>query len=86
MLAVITNIQCERSNTSPKQRLSVDVKLDDEGCVTVWAEEALSRANCQLIKGRLLGRRGNTVAQQRQRLNITLTSIACRREIGIVEE
>jgi len=71
------------SNTNPKQRLSVDVKLDDDGRVTVWDEEALSQASCQLIKGRLLGRRGDIVASQRQDLNIALTGIACRKEMGI---
>jgi hypothetical protein len=83
MVAVITNIQSERSNTSPNQRLSADVKLDDDGRVTVWDEEKLSQANCHLIKGLLLGRRGDIVASQRQDLNITLTGVACRKEAGI---
>jgi hypothetical protein len=38
MVAVVTNIQCERSNMSPKQRLSFDAKLDDDGRDTVWDE------------------------------------------------
>ena len=70
MVAVITNIQRERSNMSPKQRLSVDVKLDDDGRGTVWDEEALSQVNCQSIKGRLLVRRGDIVASQRQDLTL----------------
>ena len=84
MVVVITNVQYERSNRSPKQRFSVDFKLDNDGRVTVWDEEALSQANCQLIKGRLLGRRGDIVASQRQDLNITLAGIACRKEMGII--
>jgi len=82
MVALIINIQCGRSNTSSKQWFSVDVKLDDDARVTVWDEEALSHANCELIKGRLLGRRGDIVAPQRQHFKITLTSIASRKEIG----
>ena len=79
MVAVITSIQCERSNTNPKQRLSVVVKLDDDGRVTVWDEEALSQANCQLIKGRLLGRRREVVTSQRKDINITPRGMACRK-------
>ena len=43
MVAVATNIQCERSSTSPKKTHSADVNLDDDGRVTVWDEEALTR-------------------------------------------
>jgi hypothetical protein len=68
MVAVITNIQCEKSNMSPKQRHSVDVKLDHDGRGMVWDEQALSQGNCQLIKGRLLRRRGDIWASQRQDL------------------
>jgi hypothetical protein len=83
VVAVITIVQYERSKRSPKQRLSVDVKLDDDGRVTVWDEEALNQADCQLIKGRLLGRRGDIVVSQRQDLDITLTGIACRKGMAI---
>jgi hypothetical protein len=83
VVAEITSVQYERSNRSPKQRLSVDVKLDDDGRVTVWDEEALNQANCQLIKGRFLGRRGDKVVSQRQDLNITLRGIACRKGMAI---
>jgi hypothetical protein len=64
---VVTYIQSRKSNTSPKQRFLFDVKLDYDGRVTVWDKKALSQVNCQLIKGRLLGSRGDLVASNRQR-------------------